>query len=319
MAVVDATLFVVVATTGRVLRSNNENNNMVHVHQSYEDFHLDALIQYDLTDDEDCGPSKNDLDSLTSDGLDEVAFNELYESTPCKICDVDEPARSSIREMKKQLVSPNRKVLQQNRRKVVDEGKTGGGGGATMRRLSIGGKRSVIRRRHSMGSRPDEQNKTFIPSDSPFRSIYQMFQRPTVRVSNPKEDRGRVERGKSTRTQEMTVFDESITDDAPEINIQTRVNESLSSICHLADSDLSEVLADQCFDVLNDSISTITSDHCDNHLYDLESTINHPKHNRSVQIIDTKSMESLGVIKESSRRKPLRQSMSHYPYMKIDL
>jgi hypothetical protein len=292
---------------------------MLHEHQSYEDFQLDALIQYDLTDDEDntCSRSKNELISLSSDGMDEVAFHTFYESTPCMVYDVDEPIPPISRGLKKRIFM---------RIRQVKEGKS-----TANKQFSAEGTHGTIRRRHSIGARPEEQNQTISQRDSIFR-VFQMFQRPKVKRTRTKNDRWGVERGKSVRTQETAVFDESINDNLLEVNIKKSMNDSLSSICYLVDDDLSEVLADQCVEILNDSVSaitngkydddsvsTITNGHCDNLLSELESMVNHSKHNRSMPIIDTKSMEFLTEGKESPLRKPRGRSMSNYPYIKIDL
>jgi hypothetical protein len=62
---------------------------MVDTHQSYEDFHLDALLQFDLVDDDDDNYNA-DTDSIHSDVVDEAAFHELYESIPDVICDTND-------------------------------------------------------------------------------------------------------------------------------------------------------------------------------------------------------------------------------------
>ena len=65
---------------------------MADLHQSYEDFRLDALLQYDLADDveeEDAA----DSESVHSGIIDEATFDKLYTSIPDVIYDDDNTSR----------------------------------------------------------------------------------------------------------------------------------------------------------------------------------------------------------------------------------
>ena len=280
---------------------------------------MDKMIQLDLGDDEDftVSRSNNDLGSVSSDGMNEVAFSQFYESaTPCTVYDVDEPIQPCLEEMKKRLVSPNRRPLQQKKWEIAAFLRKG----VVKKEEKLG---NLVRQR-SLGAKSSEDNQLTRRRDSPFRLMTQLMQRPI----ETREFRGQVEREKSSRT-ETTVLEEA-TENAPKVNIKVPMNESLSSICYLVEDDVSEVLADHCFDLLNDSVSAITNGKSDdddddsvstitNGLCDLEEMINHSKHHRSVPIIDTKSMETMRDFVDSPRQKARSQSLSQYPYMKIDL
>jgi hypothetical protein len=63
----------------------NDINTMTDIHQSYEDFRLDALLQYDLADEEE---EVADSESAHSGIVDDAIFDELYTSIPDDIlCD----------------------------------------------------------------------------------------------------------------------------------------------------------------------------------------------------------------------------------------
>ena len=97
---------------------------MSDIHQSYEDFRLDALLQYDLADDEEENDAV-DSESVHSGTIDEAAFDDLYASIPEVIYD-DDNARmsnealtraSSLRDVTKRIrnvssrkIIPNRKT-----------------------------------------------------------------------------------------------------------------------------------------------------------------------------------------------------------------
>jgi hypothetical protein len=68
---------------------------MEEVHQSYDDFCLDALLQYDLADDEE---NEDDVDSgsVQSNTVDESVFDELYTSISDVLCDEHSGAKDAF-------------------------------------------------------------------------------------------------------------------------------------------------------------------------------------------------------------------------------
>jgi hypothetical protein len=100
---------------------------MADIHQSYEDFRLDALLQYDLAEDEE-EEQAADSDSVNSGIIDEATFDELYTSIPDVIYDGEIGTRKkeafirspSLMDVTKRIRSaPSRKRIQT--RKVNEE------------------------------------------------------------------------------------------------------------------------------------------------------------------------------------------------------
>jgi hypothetical protein len=290
------------------------STTMVDVHQSYDDFQLDALIQYDLADDEDDLRLKDDCDvaSIDSGIMDDAAFDSLYESTPCMVYDEEETTRPSLREVKKLLLAPHRKKMGHSIR--------------TLRHFGDGSNVAHPVRRHSLGElQVNETNNSCKRKkyglSGTFRTISRLLKRKSNRTYEKLVQRGGVERTKSSRTEGTTLYDDmSMAGEIQESTSIANKDSSTSSICYLDDEDCNEVLADKCYKILNDSISTISDGNgaTDDTLSSWDKILNLPKFNRSMPIIETNNLQSLTLV-QFDRPKPLRRrSLSHFPYMQSD-
>ena len=84
---------------------------MSDVHQSYEDFRLDALLQYDLADDEEEGDVQ-DSESVHSGIVDDATFDELYTSIHDDMCYDDDGGRRKLMDVTKRLRKPqSRRII----------------------------------------------------------------------------------------------------------------------------------------------------------------------------------------------------------------
>lgn len=84
---------------------------MTDIHQSYEDFRLDALLQYDLADDEEEGDVQ-DSESVHSGVVDDATFDELYTSIPDDIYYEDDGGSRKLTDVTKRLRKlPSRRII----------------------------------------------------------------------------------------------------------------------------------------------------------------------------------------------------------------
>jgi hypothetical protein len=266
---------------------------MVDTHQSYEDFQLDALIQYDLADDDD--DYNADTDSIHSNAVDDAAFHELYDSIPAVVLDTNDANSTSKVSTDRSLKLPNvTKMIRPPRLQIHKLNRSASS-------------RSVQSADDYIKSNKSKQ-KSFNKKHSLILSVGKILL-PKRNSKSQSENRLRrgIERNVSCRTEGSTVS--WISDDlSKQLSHVQLIEEDMSSTgsqCYLDDDDngndsqsncCNEVFVDECYKIMmgNDSNDNKNHNQSNDTLSSDEYCVDDDRFlNRSLPIIESRGLQSL--------------------------